>query len=149
MSQNQHLQNHEGIRAQSWLVMVSDTDLLNMIRSMQVILRFDIFELRELFETTDWLIAAGSDSLPTSIPDVAVIELCPEAPAMANQEFLLKVRTISQLARLPVILLCPAELSVSQKTEMLEHYGVNAVVAKPLPGLFELNRLISEVCETV
>lgn len=129
--------------------MVNDPQLQTLVRSMQAIWEFDPFELSDFFQTCDWLMAVKAGSFSTQIPDVAVIELCPDTPAAANQEYLQNARYIARLAQVPLILLCTGELSAPEKAEMLDFYGAKAVISKPLPGLFELNRIISEACVSV
>lgn len=144
MIQEQPLLKRQARRNQRWLVMVTDRELLHRVWAMQAIREFHILKISDVFEMVYWTNAVERGSRSGIIPDVALIEWRPNMPAVANEEFLERVRHIPALAHLPVIVLCTSELGDADKAELCERYGVNSVVSKPLPRLYELDGLIAE-----
>jgi hypothetical protein len=148
MIQDQPQSKRHTSRNQCWLVMATDRELLHRVWAMQAIWEFDILEINDLFEIIYWMDAVKHGT-HGPVPDVALIEWRPDVPGTTNEWFLQNVRHNSRLARLPVIVMCASELSSATQAELRERYGVDAVVSKPLPKLFEINDLIAEVRQTV
>lgn len=144
MIQEQSLSKRQAGWNQCWLVMVTDRELLHRVWAMQAIREFHMLKISDVSEIVYWANAVERGSRSGIIPDIALIEWRPDMPTMANAGFLESVRHILALANLPVIVLCPSELGDAEKAEICERYGVNAVVSKPLPRLYELDGLITE-----
>jgi hypothetical protein len=149
MIQETALSKQQASRNQHWLVMVTDRELLHLVWAMQAIHEFDILQINDWIDITYWMNIVEHRSHPVNTPDAALIEWRPDTPAVANEYFLREVRQTSRLANLPIIVLCASRLSSVAQTELCERYGIDAVVSKPLPRLFELNQLIAEVRQTV
>jgi CheY-like chemotaxis protein len=77
------------------------------------------------------------------MPELALMDI--RMPGPRGHEIAKRMRSISPLQHIPIILMTAFSLTDSERQEMLHDYGVDYIVHKPLPDFFEFQRLIEKV----
>jgi CheY-like chemotaxis protein len=126
-----------------WLVVEDEEDIRNIVKVMFQVWGHMALEFRDGNEAWTWLDSIESGMVKNELPELALMDI--RMPGHRGHEIAKRMRSISPLQHIPIILMTAFSLTDSERQEMVQQYGVDHIVHKPLPDFFEFQRLIEKI----
>lgn len=127
-----------------WLVVEDEDDIRNIVKVMFQAWGHTALEFRDGHEAWRWLDAIETGAYSGELPELALMDI--RMPGHRGHEIARRIRSVTPLQRIPVILMTAFSLSDAERTEMLADYGVNHIINKPLPDFFEMKQILDDWC---
>ncbi|WP_119067155.1 response regulator [Aggregatilinea lenta] len=126
-----------------WLVVEDEDDIRNIVKVMFKVWGYDPLEFRNGHEAWRWLDAIESGTYSGDLPELALLDI--RMPGHKGNEIAKRMRSLDALKSMPIVLMTAFSLSDGEYQEMLRECGVDKIIHKPLPDLFELKTTLDTV----
>ena len=126
-----------------WLVVEDEEDIRNIVKVMFQVWQHTPMECRNGHEAWNWLDEVESGTFNGDLPELALMDI--RMPGHKGHEIARRIRTLEPLRQIPIVLMTAFSLTESERTAMLQEYGVDCIIYKPLPDLFELKQTLDSV----
>ncbi len=128
-----------------WLVVEDEDDIRNIVKVMFKVWGYDPLEFRNGHEAWRWLDAIENGTYNGELPELALLDI--RMPGHKGNEIAKRMRSLDALKSTPIVLMTAFSLSDGEYQEMLRECGVDKIIHKPLPDLFELKNTLDTVRE--
>lgn len=128
-----------------WLVVEDEDDIRNIVKVMFKVWGYDPLEFRNGHEAWNWLDAVEAGTYGGALPELALLDI--RMPGHKGHEIAKRMRSVDALKRVPIVLMTAFSLSDGEHQDMLKDCGVDKIIHKPLPDLFELKTVLDTVRE--
>ncbi len=128
-----------------WLVVEDEDDIRNIVKVMFQVWGYDPLEFRNGHEAWSWLDAVEAGTYRGALPELALLDI--RMPGHKGHEIAKRMRSVDALKRVPIVLMTAFSLSDGEYQDMLRNCGVDKIINKPLPDLFELKTVLDTVRE--
>lgn len=126
-----------------WMIAEDEADIRNLVATMTTVwghipLTFD--SGTKAWEFLDQ-VEAGTYGDP--LPDFALMDI--RMPGYRGDQIAKRIREISSLQRIPIVLMTAFVLSDEEVDSMMTDSGVDLILHKPLPDFMELKEILEGV----
>ena len=130
-------------REKPWLVVEDEDDIRGIIKVLWGLWGYTTLEFRDGNQAFAWLdqIEAGTYSDP--LPDLALMDI--RMPGHFGNEIARRMRSLEPFKHIPIVLMTAFSLSDAEREKMLKEDGVDHIISKPLPEMFELKALLEDI----
>ncbi len=128
-----------------WLVVEDEEDIRNIVKVMFQVWQHTPLAFRNGHEAWRWLDEVESGRFNGDLPELALMDI--RMPGHKGHEIARRIRSLKPLQQIPIVLMTAFSLTESERAEMLREYGVDHIIYKPLPDLFELKETLDTVSE--
>jgi len=128
-----------------WLVVEDEEDIRNIVKVMFQVWQHTPMAFRNGHEAWRWLDEVESGRFNGDLPELALMDI--RMPGHKGHEIARRIRSLKPLQQIPIVLMTAFSLTESERAEMLREYGVDHIIYKPLPDLFELKETLDTVSE--
>lgn len=128
-----------------WLVVEDEDDIRNIVKVMFKVWGYDPLEFRNGHEAWGWLDAVEAGTYSGALPELALLDI--RMPGHKGNEIAKRIRSVDELKSMPIVLMTAFSLSDGEHQAMLQDCGVDKIIHKPLPDLFELKTVLDTVRE--
>lgn len=128
-----------------WLVVEDEEDIRNIVKVMFQVWQHTPMTFRNGHEAWRWLDEVESGAFSGDLPELALMDI--RMPGHKGHEIARRIRSVKSLQRIPIVLMTAFSLTESESAAMLKEYGVDCIIYKPLPDLFELKQTLETVYE--
>ena len=129
-----------------WLVVEDEEDIRNIVKVMFQVWGHIALEFRDGNEAWGWLDAVEAGTYSGELPELALMDI--RMPGHKGNEIARRIRTVGALKNIPIVLMTAFSLSEGERQEMIQDCGVDQIIHKPLPDLFEFKTLLDNVYNT-
>lgn len=129
-----------------WLVVEDEEDIRNIVKIMFQVWGHMPLEFCSGTEAWGWLDKVEAGEYNDSLPELALMDI--RMPGPRGHEIAKRIRSVDRMNKIPIVLMTAFSLSESERAEMLSDYGVDRIINKPLPDMFELKTLLDTICQT-
>src|SRR5690606_16815039 len=117
----------------------------NIVKVMFQVWQHTPMTFRNGHEAWRWLDEVESGAFSGDLPELALMDI--RMPSHKGHEIARRIRSVKPLQRIPIVLMTAFSLTESESAAMLKEYGVDCIIYKPLPDLFELKQTLETVYE--
>jgi CheY-like chemotaxis protein len=128
-----------------WLVVEDEDDIRNIVKVMFQVWGHTAIEFSNGTDAWDWLDKVEAGEHNDDLPELALMDI--RMPGHRGHEIARRIRSVNPLRNIPVVLMTAFSLSENERREMLTDYGVDHIISKPLPDMFELKSLLDSIYE--
>lgn len=129
----------------TWLVVEDEDDIRNIVKVMFGVWGHEALEFRNGNEAFAWLDEVQAGKHNGKLPELALLDI--RMPGPRGNEIARRMRTLDTFAAIPIVLMTAFSLSEAERSEMLTTDGVDHIINKPLPDLFELKKLLEDISD--
>jgi len=126
-----------------WLVVEDEEDIRNIVKTMFQVWQHTPLAFRNGHEAWRWLDQVEAGSFEGDLPELALMDI--RMPGHKGHEIAQRIRAVEPLQEIPIVLMTAFSLSEGERNAMLKDYGVDHIIFKPLPDLFELKQMLDTV----
>ncbi len=126
-----------------WLVVEDEDDIRNIVKVMFQVWQHTPMEFRNGHEAWTWLDQVEAGHFEGDLPELALMDI--RMPGHKGHEIARRIRRVEPLRQIPIVLMTAFTLTESERDAMLKEYGVDHIIYKPLPDLFELKRTLDTI----
>lgn len=126
-----------------WLVVEDEDDIRNIVKVMFKVWGYDPLEFRNGHEAWHWLDDIEAGTYSGDLPELALLDI--RMPGHKGNEIAKRMRSLDALKSMPIVLMTAFSLTDGEHQEMLRDCGVDKIIHKPLPDLFELKTVLDTV----
>ena len=123
-----------------WLVVEDDDDIRNYVKALFAAWGHTAIEFRDGKQTFAWLDAVEAGTHAGELPELALMDI--KMPGPRGNEIARRMRSLKPFQQIPIVLMTAFNLSSDERQAMLERDGVDKIINKPLPDLFELKAML-------
>jgi len=123
-----------------WLVVEDDDDIRNYVKTLFMVWGHTPIEFRDGKQTFAWLDKVEAGTHPGELPELALIDI--RMPGPRGNEIARRMRSLDAFQKIPIVLMTAFSLTTDEKQAMLDKDGVDKIINKPLPDLFELKAML-------
>lgn len=123
-----------------WLVAEDDDDIRTIVRIMFRVWGHSALEFRDGHQTCRWLDDIEAGQYSGELPDLALLDI--RMPGPRGNEIARRMRRLAPFQRIPIVVMTAFSLNDSERQTLASRDGVDYVITKPLPDLFELKQLL-------
>jgi CheY-like chemotaxis protein len=128
--------------AATWLVAEDDADIRNL---MEVLVRswgYDPLTFDSGARVWEWLDKLENGQYGGPLPEFALMDI--RMPGKKGNEVAGRIRTITPIRHIPIVLMTAFALNDDQQDNMLRN-GADQIINKPLPDFDKLYRILQDV----
>lgn len=129
----------------TWIIVEDDQGVMTMVAAMCTIWNIEPIKLIDGFAATQWIEKFKEGKYTGPIPELALLDIRmpgPQGPEIASQ-----LRKIPELQEMAVVMMTAFRLSPEEKHQVMTKSEADLLLYKPLPKLFELNRMVLQAIE--
>lgn len=122
-----------------WLIAEDELDIRNLVEMLCRAWGYDALVFEDGQRVWDWLdkVEAGQYSGP--MPELALMDI--RMPGKKGDEVAQRIRCVSALKDIPIVLMTAFALTDSQKDVILKN-GADKIIGKPLPDFDKLHAIL-------
>jgi CheY-like chemotaxis protein len=128
-----------------WLVVEDEEDIRNVVKIMFQAWGHAPMEFCDGHEAWRWLDTVEAGTYGADLPEFALMDI--RMPGHRGHEIARRIRDVRPLHHIPIVLMTAFSLSDGERNDMLQNYGVDKIINKPLPDFFRFKALLDEVCK--
>ncbi|MCC6905218.1 MAG: response regulator [Anaerolineae bacterium] len=125
-----------------WIILEDDTVLRQLVAAMCQIWEVEPIELADGFAAAGWLELLNSGAYHGEIPELALLDI--RMPGPQGDEIARMIRQTPKLERMAIVMMTAFVLNPREEADLMERTQADLVLRKPLPALFEFNRLLRD-----
>jgi len=125
-----------------WLVVEDEDDIRNIVKVMFGVWGHTALEFRDGNEAWNWLDSVEAGTYKGDLPELALMDI--RMPGHRGNEIAQRIRTVTNLKNIPVLLMTAFSLTDSARETMKRECGVDHIIPKPLPDLFEMKKVLDD-----
>ena len=125
-----------------WLIAEDDEDIRNLIKTLIQAWGYQSLVFNSGQHVWDWLDEVEAGMYAGPMPDFALMDI--RMPGKKGNEVADRIRKISVLQKMPVVLMTAFALNQEQKDNMMKE-GADEIIHKPLPDFDKLYKILHEV----
>ncbi len=129
-----------------WLIAEDETDILNLLTMVVQVWGHQTLSFESGQKVWDWLDKIEAGTYAGELPQFALMDI--RMPGKKGNEVANRMRTIPCFQHMPLALMTAFSLSEAEQKVFRDQDGVDAVIAKPLPGFDELQKTLNRIIET-
>lgn len=129
----------------TWIIVEDDQGVMTMVAAMCTIWNIEPIKLIDGFAAMQWIEKFKDGKHTGPIPELALLDIRmpgPQGPEIASQ-----LREIPELAEMAIVMMTAFRLSPDEKHKVMTKSQADLLLYKPLPKLFELNRMVLQAIE--
>ncbi len=126
-----------------WLVVEDDDDIRNIVKILFTTWGHVPVEFRDGHRATKWLDEVDSGSFDGTLPDLALMDI--RMPGPRGNEIARRMRSMKQFRSIPIVLMTAFKLEPDELQRFIDQDGVDRIIHKPLPDLFELKQMLDDL----
>ncbi|MBN1679791.1 MAG: response regulator [Anaerolineae bacterium] len=123
-----------------WLVVEDEEDIRNIVKVMFQVWGHSFLEFRNGHEAWAWIDAIENGAYEGDLPELALMDI--RMPGHKGHEIARRMRSVDRLKHIPIVLMTAFSLSEDERQQMVAECGVNKIINKPLPDMFEFKALL-------
>lgn len=123
-----------------WIVVEDEDDIRNIVKFMFESWGHTPLEFRDGNQAFRWLDEVEKGEYAGELPELALMDI--RMPGPRGNEIAKRIRTITDLEQIPIVLMTAFSLSDGERQAMYDDFGVDHIIHKPLPDFFELKQLL-------
>jgi CheY-like chemotaxis protein len=129
----------------TWLIADDEADILNLVAMMCRLWGHTPQTFNSGDKVWDWLDKVEAGEFKDTLPELALLDI--RMPGKKGNELAHRMRGMSALQHIPIVLMTAFSLSDSDVFAMAQQDGVDYIIYKPLPAPDELRQMIDKVIE--
>ena len=127
-----------------WLIAEDDGDIRMLIQTLTTVWGYQSLVFDSGQHVWEWLDEVESGQYTGPMPDFALMDI--RMPGKKGNEVADRIRTVTPLQHIPVVLMTAFALNQQQKDNMLKD-GADEIIYKPLPDFDQLHKVLHEVIQ--
>ena len=127
-----------------WLVVEDEEDIRNIVKVMFGVWGHGALEFRDGHQASRWLDQIEAGTYSGDLPELAILDI--RVPGPRGNEIARRMRTLTAFRTTPIVLMTAFNLSDIERQAMVSQDGVDHIIPKPLPDLFEFKQLLDDIC---
>jgi CheY-like chemotaxis protein len=126
----------------TWLIAEDDADIRNLVTVLIQSWGYNplVFDTGE--RVWEWLDRLENDQYSGPMPEFALMDI--RMPGKKGNEVAGRIRTVTRLQNIPIVLMTAFALNDDQQDNMLKD-GADQIINKPLPDFDKLYRILQDV----
>lgn len=129
-----------------WLIAEDEADIRNLVAMMCQVWGHVPMPFESGKKAWDWLDLVESGEYDGPLPEFALMDI--RMPGYRGNEVALRIRQTAAVQHIPIVLMTAFVLTEEERKEMIENYGVDQIINKPLPEFEELRRFLHDVIKS-
>jgi len=129
----------------NWLIAEDEGDIRNLVAMMAQVWGHETIIFESGQAAWDWLEQVDAGNYTGKLPDFALMDI--RMPGKRGTELSAKIREISALQHIPVVLMTAFVVSDEEMNELRQKYGVDNIINKPLPDFEQLRNILHKIIE--
>ncbi len=126
-----------------WLVVEDEDDIRNIVKVMFGVWGHGALEFRDGNQAFAWLDQVQDGTYSGDLPELALMDI--RMPGPKGNQIARRMRTLDQFKHTPIVLMTAFSLDDNERQAMMAQDGVDHIINKPLPDLFELKKLLDDI----
>ena len=129
----------------TWIIVEDDQGVMTMVTAMCTIWNIEPIKLIDGFAAMQWIEKFKDGKYTGLTPELALLDIRmpgPQGPEIASQ-----LRKIPELKEMAIVMMTAFRLSPDEKQQVMTKSEADLLLYKPLPKLFELNRMVLQAIE--
>lgn len=126
-----------------WLIAEDEADIRMLVSTMTQVWGHTPLAFESGQKAWDFLEKITNGTYTSPLPDFALMDI--RMPGHWGNEVARKIRETPGIENIPIVLMTAFVLSNEERTAMMNDYGVDHIVNKPLPDFMELKRTLESV----
>jgi CheY-like chemotaxis protein len=126
-----------------WLIAEDEADIRMLVSTMTQVWGHTPMAFESGQKAWDFLEKIQSGEHTSPLPEFALMDI--RMPGHWGNEVAKKIRETEGVHHIPIVLMTAFVLSEDERRTMMNEYGVDHIVNKPLPDFIELKRVLEEV----
>ncbi len=132
-------ENHK----KTWLVVEDEDDIRGIIKVLWELWGYTTLEFRDGNQAFAWLDKIEAGTYTDPLPELALMDI--RMPGHFGNEIARRMRSLEPFKNIPIVLMTAFSLSEAERQKMLTEDGVDHIISKPLPEMFELKTLLEDI----
>jgi CheY-like chemotaxis protein len=128
-----------------WLIAEDEADIRNLVSMVCQVWGHTPIAFESGQRVWDWLDKVEAGAIDGPLPEFALMDI--RMPGHKGHEVARRIRQTRGLENIPIVLMTAFVLSDDEQDDMLENYGVDLIINKPLPDFNELHRILHQLIE--
>lgn len=128
-----------------WLIAEDEADIRMLVSTMTQVWGHTPLPFESGQKAWEFLEKIQSGAHTTPLPDFALMDI--RMPGHWGNEVAKKIRETDALRHIPIVLMTAFVLTEDERRTMMNDYGVDKIINKPLPDFMELKRQLEEVIQ--
>jgi CheY-like chemotaxis protein len=128
-----------------WLIAEDEADIRNLVVMMAQVWGHTPLSFESGQRVWDWLDEVEAGQYDGQIPDFALMDI--RMPGYKGHEVARRIRTVDVLKNIPIVLMTAFVLSDSERQDMIDNFGVDHIVKKPLPDFVDLQQILQNIID--
>jgi CheY-like chemotaxis protein len=129
--------------AVTWLLVEDDNDIRNVVAVMMSVWGEKPLPFPDGGAAWQWLDKVDAGTVTTDLPELALMDI--RMPGYTGDKVAARIRQISALKDIPIILMTAFSLTDSEIKEMLDQNGIDYLINKPLPDMEDFRSKLYQV----
>jgi len=127
------------------MIAEDETDIRNLVATMASVWGHTTVTFESGQRAWDWMDTVVDKTNTAPLPEFALMDI--RMPGYRGDEVAARIRKISEIADIPIVLMTAFVLSEDERDDMMRKSGVDKVINKPLPEFGELKNLLHDVID--
>lgn len=128
-----------------WLVVEDEDDIRNIVKVMFGVWGHSALEFRDGNQAFGWLDQVADGTYSGDLPELALMDI--RMPGPKGNDIARRMRSLEQFKKTPIVLMTAFSLDENERQKMMTDDGVDHIINKPLPDLFELKKLLDDIAD--
>jgi len=128
-----------------WLIAEDEADIRMLVATMAQVWGHTTISFESGQKAWDWLDTVESGVNTDPLPDFALMDI--RMPGYTGDKVAARIRSISQLGHIPIVLMTAFVLSDGEREDMMAATGVDQIINKPLPDFETLRVLLHDIIQ--
>lgn len=127
----------------NWLIAEDETDIRNLVVMMAQVWGHNPMPFENGQKAWDFLDEVESGAYTGPLPEFALMDI--RMPGKRGNEVSQRIRTVEAVQHIPIVLMTAFVMSDDERHSMMEEYGVDQIINKPLPDFQQLNVILHDI----
>lgn len=127
----------------NWLIAEDETDIRNLVMMMAQVWGHTPMPFENGQKAWDFLDQIESGQYDGPLPEFALMDI--RMPGRRGNEVSQRIRTVERIKDIPIVLMTAFVMSDDERYNMMEEFGVDQIINKPLPDFQQLNITLHDI----
>ena len=127
-----------------WLIAEDDEDIRMLVQTLATIWGYPSLVFDSGQHVWDWLDEVEAGQYAGPMPDFALMDI--RMPGKKGNEVAVRIRTVTSIQHIPIVLMTAFALNQEQKDNMLRN-GADEIINKPLPDFDRLHQILHKIID--
>jgi CheY-like chemotaxis protein len=128
-----------------WIVLDDNDDIIDIVQTVCRIWEVDLVTLRDGYEAMKWIADFRARGTNRRIPELALLDL--RMPGPQGDEVAQTMRKLDALSNMAIVIMTAHVAEPKEQERIMQLTDADAFIVKPLPRLFEFNRITQQAIE--